>query len=355
MNLHEVPYKVMINMPQASDRRWQLHEKLCKFGFMDVACEHPIPIAEIDRSEYSHLPEEALPYISQIITIKRVLTEAKRRGAKSTWLLEDDATFHSEFNDRVRRLRVPNNWCFLYLGGAYYEEAIRINGALVRPDKILDLHSLVISSEVYDVAISQLDAVLKDTSKSEVFADVTFASLHKKYPAYLCRPNLVWQAPHHSDLKGKHYSNYAPDGEQWHKPTELPLSAVFTFWTKNGSAWAGWKNKEQLIECFVRSSYFAQSCVSSTVLYTDAVGKELLKGAYFDDIYMTLDALDVSPTINCAAKLDTLTRQTESFVHLDPDILLRKTLTATDFDVIVSPCKVPAKDQLVAANLRSEE
>jgi hypothetical protein len=149
MNLHEIPYKVMVTLPQCVDRRWKLHEALCLYGIKDVIAEHPVPLHDINIAEYSHLPQKALPYVSQILTLSKVVADAKQKGAHSLWLLEDDAVLHPEFLYRARRLRIPNNWRFVYLGGAYYDKAVRINRDIVKPNKVLDLHCVVISAAIF--------------------------------------------------------------------------------------------------------------------------------------------------------------------------------------------------------------
>ena len=45
-------------------------------------------------------------------------------------------------------------------------------------------------------------------------SDVLLSTLHKSIPTYTAFPNLAWQAVEHSDLTGRTYSNYAPDGQQ---------------------------------------------------------------------------------------------------------------------------------------------
>ena len=350
MNLHEIPFKVMITMPQCADRRWRLHENLCHYGIADVIAEHPVPLHDINAQEYSHLPQKALPYISQILTLKKVIGDARRRNAHCVWLFEDDAVLHPEFLSRARRLRVPNNWRFLYLGGAYYESVVRINEFLVRPSKVLDLHCVIISSEMYDIIEDRFDAALHDTSRNEVFADMILADLHKIFPAYLCRPNLSWQSNHQSDLNGRHYSSYKPDGEQWHKPSKLPFTAVYTLRTKGGVEWSGFSHEEALVKSFQYSAYLAQSKYSRVVLYTDTEGRELLKEVYFDEIFVTLDSFDVNPAINWAAKLDTLIHQTEPFVHIQPDVFLLDALHTTDDRILMSRSLVRNREQAKSAN-----
>ena len=337
-------------MPQCADRRWRLHENLCHYGINDVIAEHPIPLHEINAQEYSHLPQKALPYISQILTLKKVIGDAKRQNAHCVWLFEDDAVLHPEFLNRARRLRVPNNWRFLYLGGAYYENVVRINEFLVRPSKVLDLHCVIISSEMYDIIEDRFEAALHDPSKKEVFADMILADLHKIYPAYLCRPNLSWQSNHQSDLNGRHYSSYKPDGEQWHKPSKLPFTAIYTLRAKGGVEWSGFSSEEALVQSFKYSAYLAQSKYSRVVLYSDSKGRELLKEVYFDEIFVTLDNFDMNPAINWAAKLDTFIRQTEPFVHFQPDVFLQDVQYVTDDRILMSRSIVRNGNQAESAN-----
>jgi hypothetical protein len=335
MNLHEIPLKVVISLPQRSERRWKLHEKLCKMGITDLVCEHPVPVSEITGTQYSHLPKTALPYVSQILTLQKLLKESRVKGRKAIWILEDDAAFHPEFHDRVRRLRVPNNWQFLYLGGAYYDEVIRINESLVSPNKILDLHSVIIANSMFEIIEARFEAALKDVSRQEIFADVLISEIHKEYPAYLCRPNLVWQSYHQSDLNGRNYSNYAPDGQQWHRPSVLPFTAVFSCWTKNDVDSDRWGGREVAVEKYLNAAHAAQANFSRVVLYTDKRGRELLSQAIYDEIFTTLDDLSEELCHPSAAKMDTIVRQTEPFIYMDPNDFLSAQPSSKEEEIIV--------------------
>lgn len=321
MNLHEIPLKVMITMPQCAERRWRLHESLCGYGISDVIAEHPIAIHEINTAEYSHLPGKALPYVSQILTLKRVFSDARKRKVNSIWLFEDDAVLHPDFLELARRIRVPNNWRFLYLGGACYENAIRVNEHLLKPNRTLDLHCVVISGEMFQIIEDAFDAALNDKTKTEVFADVVLSELQDVFPAYLCRPNLSWQSTHQSDLNGRHYSNYKPNGEQWHNPVRLPETAIYTLWSKDTATWAGKEGHLQL-KALKQSVRKAQQYFKRVVLHTDEKGEALLRDVYFDEVFQTLNNFEARFESNNLAKLQTISLQNEPFVHIDHNIQL---------------------------------
>ena len=60
----------------------------------------------------------------------------------------------------------------------------------------------------------------------EKYVDAAVSALHGKIPTYAAFPNLVWQAESWSDIAGRSYSNYGPDGRQriWIEAVE-PLAA----------------------------------------------------------------------------------------------------------------------------------
>ena len=352
MNIHEIPFKAIVSMPSCSDRLYKLQEQLSRFGINDAECVHPVPVADINLHEFPHLPKDKLPYVSQTLTLRGIIREAKKRGASSTWLMEDDAVFHPEFLQLVRMIRVPNNWKFFYLGGAYYENAVRINEALLQPDRILDLQSVVIAADMYNVIDEVFTELLSDWNSSDIFPDVVLADLHKYYPAYLCRPNLVWQSAHYSELKKAHYCNYKDDGDQWWCPGLMPPTAVFTF--------SGHRHRTEDGEAEIkRLSTAARAAVrwfQRVVLHTDTLGREMVRDIYFDEVLTTLDAL--GEKVACEGilcTLDTLSRQRESFVHLDSSVVLTEPLPPLSGAIVVHRLLDDAEDIACRQQLRSKQ
>lgn len=103
--------------------------------------------------------------------------------------------------------------------------------------------------------------------------------------------------------------------------------AVWTFWTKPGIH-GGWFDLLSHTSGWVLSVNLAREHFSTLALYTDTTGWELLEplNLPFDEVHLDYDNFDMPITWWASAKMNTLSRQKEPFVHLDTDVFLWKPL-----------------------------
>ena len=208
LNLDSIPYKVLVSMPQQHERRASAQRQFADLG-MEVEWKIPVKIEDIDWEILPEIYQVRPKYASQTLTLIETFEEAKRRGASHFAHFEDDVIFHLEVLSLLPQIDVPEDWKFIYLGGRNWGPKKYVSQGLVRPHYVYDLHAVIIRTDMIDL----LKQILLDPTVKSYWADSRIALLHKRYPTYLCRPNLAWQSVHPDDSGGGlNYSNYLEDG-----------------------------------------------------------------------------------------------------------------------------------------------
>jgi len=131
-----------------------------------------------------------------------VIKDAKENGYKNIIIFEDDVELCDDFKVKFNHMysKVPNDWCFLYLGGNHVGGLIPINDSVAQIKHTYAIHAICVNESVFDHILEILP-----NEKEQV--DVTYAKLQKIFPSYVFRPHLAWQKDGHSDIQGG-YQNY---------------------------------------------------------------------------------------------------------------------------------------------------
>jgi hypothetical protein len=207
-DLNSIPYKVLISMENQSERRNDAQRQFKDMN-LDVIWKIPVKLTNINWNILPGIYRQHPKYASQTLTLIEVFRSAKQNNVESMMLFEDDIIFHPEFKSLLPQIEFPNDWKFIYIGGRNCGVKEHVSKGLVKSSFVSDLHAVIIRGDMFDV----LERVLLDRTISSHWADARIGSLHKTYPAYLCRPNLAWQSVHTNDSgKGDAYSNYNEDG-----------------------------------------------------------------------------------------------------------------------------------------------
>lgn len=107
---------------------------------------------------------------------------------KNMLVFEDDAFFVGNFMERLRALKVPDDWDMLYLGGRPVGKITPIDSGLVRCANINLMHAYAINRKAIDGIVKFFDSHREPQAN-----DWRLGALHPKINAYLCLPNLVGQ------------------------------------------------------------------------------------------------------------------------------------------------------------------
>jgi GR25 family glycosyltransferase involved in LPS biosynthesis len=125
--------------------------------------------------------------------------EVMKQVTGLTLILEDDAFFVDDFNERFEQVMpsLPSNWDIFYLGALVDKKT----GKLIPVNN--HWHKQVISTgtQAYCVNPEKLDYFIEEQTKSDLHVDVCFRVLAEHTNAYIAQPNLVTQFPSYSDLR----------------------------------------------------------------------------------------------------------------------------------------------------------
>ncbi len=203
------PFRAFISLEWRLDRRERLREQLSAAGF-DAQWFPAIHSGHVGRDIRGFLS----PSKRAVALSKRfVLRAARKSGADSVLILEDDVVFHPEFAARVAALELPDDWAIFYLGCQHIETPVPVSPGLVRVNRALDGHAWAVRRPYFNLVSAAMRGGTKgDTGR--ICSDVLVSSLHRRLPTYAAWPNLAWQGCDYSDVAGRIYSNYDPDGTQ---------------------------------------------------------------------------------------------------------------------------------------------
>ncbi len=206
--VRSVPYVALLSLRKHAARRANAFEQLKSVG---IEAEWMIPV-KIEALNWMHIPaifRRAPRYASHAVTMIRMFDEALRRGVEYFMHVEDDVVFHKDILNRLPQIIVPDDWKFIYLGGRSWGPRHEVGNGLFLSNSICDLHAVILRSNM----INLMKMALLHPEIQRHWCDARLARLHRKFPAYICRPNLAWQAHHRGDDdKGAPYSNYYEDG-----------------------------------------------------------------------------------------------------------------------------------------------
>jgi hypothetical protein len=114
------------------------------------------------------------------------------------------------------------------------------------------------------------------------------------------------------------------------------LKAVYTQWSSPlienpaiKNSYSGFPDFETFLWSWICSVSLAKGQFSNLELYCDTLAKNILIDNLklpFDKVHITLDNKEEFKSVWAYGKMETYTRQTEPFVHLDADLFLYKTL-----------------------------
>ena len=226
------PLRLWINLGRRQDRRDAMEGRLEEAGI--TAERFPGIDASAYPERWERYPDddyegyESKGRYALALTKRLAVREAKRRGAPSILLLEDDAVFHPNFLRLLEAVELPDDWGIFYFGCAHSRKPEWAGSRVVKVDFAVDNHAVAIRAEHYDRVLEVLDRRGKANPGVARASDQFLGSLAKEIPCYAAYPNLAWQAVSDSDLMGKEYSHYTRDGKQknWQDRVEHLLPAL---------------------------------------------------------------------------------------------------------------------------------
>lgn len=200
------PHRAFISLLRREDRRASLQARMADAG---IGAEWFRAIdAHALRSKRGF---RGVGQRANSLSFRLLLRAARRQRSAALLVIEDDAVFHPQFRERVTALELPDDWQIFYFGCLHLAPPKRVNPGVVRVARALDTHAVAFRANAYR-EVCKIIGGRRDGS--DQCGDVLLSELHTKLPTYAAFPNLVWQAVSASDIAGRTYSNYHPDGRQ---------------------------------------------------------------------------------------------------------------------------------------------
>lgn len=212
MTLKETfPLIFVLNLGRRADRRGEIEWQLAEAN-IDAERFPSIDARYVKSARgYKTKPKYALA-LSKRLAIR----EARKRGAESVLILEDDVLFHPNLHSLFERLELPDDWGLFFFGCSHERRPEVVSSGLVKITYAVDNHAFAVHSRYYNQLIRAMDLLPAIRSGEDLeiglASDRIIADLQKTIPTYAAAPNLAWQAETHSDLVGKKYSLYSPSG-----------------------------------------------------------------------------------------------------------------------------------------------
>jgi len=187
------PYKVCINLDRRRARWEHMQLKFERSGIHSVHRFSGFDGEHLQLPAYwAHTPGAYGCLLSHL----QVVREARRLGAASVLIFEDDVVFddHLEpkFNACIREL--PDDWDLLFFGALHKDQPITVSGHIARITQANSTYACALKATVFDDFIEL-------NSNTEDVLDNNSLILQRRYNSYCFMPHLAWVEADHSDAQ----------------------------------------------------------------------------------------------------------------------------------------------------------
>ena len=211
MNFDEIfPQTLLINLESRTDR---LEEATRELGREAVLWERlpAVDAAEVKRPRGYDRPGAYALALRIRLTLRRAL----REGWETVFFFEDDVVLADGLHGKLAQVQLPEDWDFFYLGCVHCHPAVVLAPNLVRSLGATSSHAFGVNRKAFRQLLQALRPATGSMPREPVAIDQVLCRLHRETRAYACFPNLAWQRDGYSDLEGKHFSSFSPDGTPW--------------------------------------------------------------------------------------------------------------------------------------------
>lgn len=183
---------VVINLDRRTDRMDKLDPQLKQLG--------------IEYERFSAVDGKALGISPVFAGTMSHVAVLKKYPNNKTLILEDDAYFIEDFNERFEEVMqtLPSNYDILYLGALIPKETgktVQVNKDWVRP-------VTTTGAQAYSINPVRIQHFVENLDGYEWYIDIGLRVYAENYNAYLAQPNLVTQFPSYSDLREKEVNDF---------------------------------------------------------------------------------------------------------------------------------------------------
>ena len=187
------PHRVCINLDRRPERWRGMRAKFARHGIHAVRRFAALDGDRLDiPPHWVHTPGAYGCLRSHV----EVVREARRRGAPSVLIFEDDVVFdpalREKFAARVREL--PRDWDMLYFGALHKDEPVGVGENIVRLTRSNSTYAYALRETVFD-AFVELNGRAEDVLDNNCFL------LQRRFNCYCFMPHLAWVETDYSDAQ----------------------------------------------------------------------------------------------------------------------------------------------------------
>lgn len=187
------PHKVCINLERRPDRWQQMQRKLEAHGIRGVE-----RVAAVDGQAVEIPPHwrHAKGAYGCLRSHVEVVDAARRAGAPSVLIFEDDVVFDQDLHRRFEASlpQLPADWDMLYFGALHKDDPLQVSGDLARLTKSNSTYAYAIRDTVFD-------AFLEINRRADDVLDNNSFLLQQRFNCYCFMPHLAWVETDWSDAQ----------------------------------------------------------------------------------------------------------------------------------------------------------
>lgn len=206
--LHKHVDKVyVVNLPESTDRAANI-AKQC----YDIGCQYELFPAIDGRKENVDWFENQYAKnvhgwtqgaAGLVYTTINIINDAKKKGYKSIFIMEDDIKFKPIVNEIVDECvkNLPDNWDLFHLTAQHFRQPQRMGPNLLRLNGAWSCQAYMISERAYDKYLKWLELVDRPIDS------VTAEKIHTEGNSFAPLTNLIITDPNISTIRGE-FINY---------------------------------------------------------------------------------------------------------------------------------------------------
>lgn len=194
------PHKVCINLDRRPDRWVEMQKKFERHGIRDVR-----RFSALDGRQQAVPPEwtSTNGAYGCLLSHLNVVDEARRLGAPSVLIFEDDVVFDARFqeNFRVYFDQLPRDWDMLHFGALHLDDPIEISRNVHQIQRAYSTYAYALNHTVFD-------EFLELSGKATGPVDVSNLALQTKHACYCFAPHLAWVESDYSDAQEREKNHW---------------------------------------------------------------------------------------------------------------------------------------------------
>jgi glycosyl transferase, family 25 len=189
------PHKICINLDRRPERWQRVQARFAEHGIEGVRRFAAVDGNEVDLPAHWRHTAGAYGCLRSHLD---VVEEARRLGAPSVLIFEDDVVFHGDLRQKFAAgmRELPDDWDMLYFGALHKDEPVPLSENLCRLTRSNSTYAYALRNTVYDAFID-LNRRAEDVLDNNSFI------LQQRFNCLCFMPHLAWVENDWSDAQRK--------------------------------------------------------------------------------------------------------------------------------------------------------